>query len=624
MAYIYTSNTPEFLNFIAFTKTRDDIKNDPDLCKLLEDPLIKENMEAALLYHDAYYGDYAAKREYVGYVLANGPELDTDTLMYHREKILLNPSLYNAYKGNFADISIVEKLREEKYNKPVVRYTTYTTDYTEIDDRSKNEKKNDLLDCLQNPCDYLGPFSSSIGLVGDSKNFQTLENVFARITSKKAKEEEEKKKKEEEEKKKKEEEKNKKKTDSSSSEEPKASKDKNEESSEKDGTKESQKDEEYSVWGHIRQHVAGKVLPDLEKGYRKMMTMMGYQFQELGNDLVKNGVGQSAAKTGDKGAEEKANNISALVKTKIVSTLGDCNRIWEQMRRLKVYDPSVNGKKPFDTSMFKKNADGSLKREYQTQDDSALKPKSMKFTYGGEGKTWVYVKPKKGEKAKPTESSWEPPFQLTLPAATGTSGTALTATVDNSNLAGRIINTAMKVANYCRSNNFSYSWENRTIKQAPAGSGLTYAPSSTTDCSAGVWWVLGEAGLLKNPTGWPPNTVFFRKDFSSSFVDGVSVIEVDVANIQAGDIILWDRGKSQGNHIAIFASMGKCFDFGKTERIRAQQPVNKALTDKTAIAGRKVWRVVPAGTAQGAVNSEHRQGVTSQGNLSEKDMNSVN
>lgn len=575
MSFIYTSNTPEFLNFIAFTKTRDDIKNDPGLCKLLEDPLIKENMEAALLYHEAYYGNYDAKREYVGYILANGPELDTDTLMYHREKILLNPSLYNAYKGNFTQIESVEKLREEKYGKPVVKYTTYTTDDSESDDRSENEKNNDLSDCLQNPCDYLGPFSASIGLVGDKKNFQTLGNVFARITSKKSKDED--------------------------------------------------NDDEYGVWGNIREHVAGKIIPDLEKGYRKMMTMMGFQFQELGNELVKNGVGHAAAVMGDKGAEEKANNIAALTKTKIVSTLGDCSRIWEQMRRLKVYDPSKNGKKPFDTSMTKKNADGTLKREYQTQDDSALKPKTMKFAYGGEGKTWVYEEPKKGASSS-TESTWEPPFQLTTSSGvTGTSGTALTATVDNSNLSGRILNAGIKVGAYCHSNKFSYSWQNRTIKQAPTGSGLTYAPSgTTTDCSAGVWWILGEAGLLKNPTGWPPNTVFFRKDFSSSFIDGVSLIEVDIANIQPGDIILWDRGKSQGNHVAIFSSMGKCFDFGTTKRIASTQPVSKGLVDNSAVAGRKIWRVVPAGTVQGTVNSEHKQGVTSSGTLSQKDMASMN
>lgn len=565
MSFIYTSNTPEFLNFIAFTKTRDDIKNDPDLCKLLEDPLIKENMEAALLYHDAYYGNYDDKREYVGYILANGPELDTDTLMYHREKILLNPSLYNAYKGNFTQIENVEKLREEKYNKPVVRYTTYTTEYSETDDRSKNEKKNDLLDCLQNPCDYLGPFSASIGLVGDKKNFQTLGNVFARITSKKAEE------------KKKEGKEGKKEEETQTSE-----------------------DEEYNVWGNIREHVAGKIIPDLEKGYRKMMTMMGFQFQELGNELVKNGVGEAAAKMGDKGAEEKANNISALAKTKIVSTLGDCSRIWEQMRRLKVYDPSKNSKKPFDTSMSKKNADGTLKREYQTQDDSTLKPKTMKFSYGGEGKTWVYTEPKKGE-SKPIESTWEPPFQLTLPTTAsgtiGTSGTALTTNVPASDIAGRILNAGIKVGQYCNANKLTYDQGDRALKAAPPGSGMTYIPrkNNGTDCSAGTWWILAEAGLLKNPTAWPINTTGYRNSPAIHLADGYIATEVPVESIQPGDIIMWDRGKDSNNHVAIFASMGKCFDFGSKRSVSNLQPVNRGLVDSSAVAGRRVWRISSAG-----------------------------
>lgn len=591
MAYIYTSNTPEYLNFIAFTKTRDDIKDDPNLCKLLEDPLIKENMEAALLYHKAYYGDYNDKREYVGYILANGPELDTDTLMYHREKILLNPSLYNAYKGNFKDIEQVEKLREEKYNKPVVRYTTYTAEYTETDERNDNEKRNDLLDCLQNPCDYLGPFSASIGLVGDKKNFQTLENVFARITSKKAKEEEEKKKKDKK--------KTKETSSNNSSSEPKEKTAKDGESSEKDGTKESAEDEEYGVWGNIREHVAGKIIPDLEKGYRKMMTMMGFQFQELGNELVKNGVGETAAKMGDKGAEEKANNIAALAKTKIVSTLGDCSRIWEQMRRLKVYDPSKNSKKPFDTSSSKKNADGSLKREYQTQDDSALKPKSMKFTYGGEGKTWVYTAPKKGKKAKPTESNWEPPFQLTQPSATGTSGTALTATVGASDVAGRILNAGIKVGQYCNANKLTYDQDDRALKAAPAGSGMSYIPRNNhgTDCSAGTWWILSEAGLIKNPTSWPINTTGYRTNPGKYLTDGYIATEVPIENIQPGDIIMWDRGKNENNHVAIFASVGKCFDFGGRGTVPKLQPVSKGLVDSSAVAGRRVWRISSAGAA---------------------------
>lgn len=196
--------------------------------------------------------------------------------------------------------------------------------------------------------------------------------------------------------------------------------------------------------------------------------------------------------------------------------------------------------------------------------------------------------------------------------------------VDNSTLAGRIINAGIKVGQYCHNNGFKYSWDGRTLNTAPAGSGMAVVAKSSTDCSAGVWWILAEAGFLKKPTGWPPNTVFFRKNFSSSLVDGISVVEVSINQIQPGDIILWDRGRSQGNHIAIYSGPGKCFDFGSTKRIGSIQPVNKGLDDKSAIAGRKVWRVVPAGTAQGAVASEHKSGVRASGSYSQGDMAALN
>lgn len=196
--------------------------------------------------------------------------------------------------------------------------------------------------------------------------------------------------------------------------------------------------------------------------------------------------------------------------------------------------------------------------------------------------------------------------------------------VDNSSLAGMIINAGVKVGQYCHSNKFVYSWNGRTLSNAPAGSNMKVVAKSSTDCSAGVWWILAEAGMLKKPTGWPPNTVFFRKNFTSSLIDGISVIEVDINSIQPGDIILWDRGKSAGNHIAIYSGPGKCFDFGSTKRIGSIQPVSKGLNDKSAIAGRKVWRVVPAGTAQGVVNSEHKANVRSSGSLSQADMKNLN
>lgn len=314
MSFIYTSNSPEFLNYIAHTKTRNDIINDPRLCVLLEDPHIKDNMELALLYRDAQYGDYEAKKTFIGFLLANGPELDTDTIMYYREKILHSPVYTEIYKHEFSDINTVYDLRVSTYSK-----STSDTD--------------DSINCLQNPCDYLGPFSSSIGLMGDDKNFNTLSNVFARITS------------------------------------------------DSDNT-------ETTIWGNIRQHAISKVIPNIEKSYRVMMGNMSQSFSEFGEKLKKIGLGKEAQSVGDSKAEEKASDIASAVKINVISNLGDCARLWENMRRLRVYDPSKNTKKPLAT-VGNKTADGAPVVNYNPPTDVDLKPKSIIAQVGGEGKTLV-------------------------------------------------------------------------------------------------------------------------------------------------------------------------------------------------------------------------------------------
>lgn len=314
MSFVYSSNSPEFLNYIAHTKTRNDIVNDPKLCVLLEDPHIKDNMELALLYRAAQYGNYEAKKEFIGFFLANGPELDTDTIMYFREKILHNSTYMEIYKSEYYNISVIDNLRIEKYNKD-------TSD------------SNDLTNCLQNPCDYLGSFSSSIGLLGDNKNFNTLTNVFSRITS---------------------------------------------DSDNKDTT----------TWGNIRQHVISKVIPNVEKAYRVMMSSMSKSFAEFGEKLKKIGLGKEASSVGDSKAEEIASDIASAVKVNIVSNLGDCARIWENMRRLRVYDPSKNAKAPLAT-VGNKTADGNPVVNYNTPSDVDLKPRQQNISVGGVGKTLV-------------------------------------------------------------------------------------------------------------------------------------------------------------------------------------------------------------------------------------------
>lgn len=337
MSFVYSSNSPEFLNYVAACKSREDLLNDPRLCVLLEDPHIKDNMELALLYRAAQYGDYEAKKEFVGFFLANGPELDTDTIMYFREKIIHSPVYMEIYKYEFNDLSRIDLLRIEKYKK-------------ETSDTS--EKVN----CLQNPCDYLGPFSSSIGLLGDDKNFNTLSNVFSRITSPPEKDE---------------------------------------------NGKEKEKDESTTTWGNIRQHVISKLIPDVEKAYRSILGNMAASFDEFSKKLKSAGLEKETGTVGDSKAEEKAKDISAAVKVNIVSNLGDCARIWENMRRLRVYDPSKNTKGPFTNTISNKTPDGVPTNNYTPQNDGALKPKQPTTSVGGEGKTLV----KKNTKEEASDKS---------------------------------------------------------------------------------------------------------------------------------------------------------------------------------------------------------------------------
>lgn len=309
MSFVYTSNSPEFLNYVAHTKTRNDIINDPRLCVLLEDPHIKDNMELALLFREAQYGDYEAKKDFIGFLLANGPELDTDTIMYYREKILHNKTYTDIYVNEYKyKMSIIDELRITKYGKD-------TTD------------TNDLLNCLSNPCDYLGPFSSSIGVMGDDKNFNTLSNVISRLS---------------------------------------------EPVKDKDG-----KDTSSRVWGSIPQHMIGKLIPDLEKAYRTLLGNMSASYNEFVEN-INDSFGKDLQTVGDAKAEDRSKDAAAAVKLNIVSNLGDCSRIWESMRRLRVYDPSKNAKKPFE-AISKKTVDGAVAPNYIPDTDNSLKPEPLKI-----------------------------------------------------------------------------------------------------------------------------------------------------------------------------------------------------------------------------------------------------
>lgn len=316
MSFIYSSNSPYFLDYLASCKTRNDILNDPQLCVLLNDPRIKDNMELALKAREADYGDYDAKKEFVGFFLANGPELDTDTIMHYRKKILLNYTYSRIAKEEFSDMSKVDEIRINSYGK----------DTTESAEGSGNDDGN----CYKNPCDYLQPISAAIGMLGDSENFKTISNIFARNAKESLKK--------------------------------------------KEGDKSESDVSSNMIWGNIRKHVSSRVIPEFNKGYRIMLKMMGMQAEELQQKVQTAGMEKETQTLGDADAESVAENIAPAVKMNIFANMGDCARLWEQMRRLNIYDPSKNVLGPIDDADLNtsKTVQGTPKNAPIVRNDTAL------------------------------------------------------------------------------------------------------------------------------------------------------------------------------------------------------------------------------------------------------------
>ena len=155
--YPYKTNSPDYLDYVASALTREEILAHPDFCVLLENEYIKDNMEVALKWRDAQFGDYAAKYDFVEYYLCNGPELDADTLLHYRGRAQADPVVMEIAYSYFSDPEVLSEIREKKYGK---------------------KKNNDWTDCFRNPCFYLGDFSPAMGSMGDSGNWQTYWKDF--------------------------------------------------------------------------------------------------------------------------------------------------------------------------------------------------------------------------------------------------------------------------------------------------------------------------------------------------------------------------------------------------------------------------------------------------------------
>lgn len=296
--FVYSSNSPYFLDYVASACTRQEILDDPTLCHLLEDPFVKDNVELALRWKESKNagGDggslgsdsYEKKREFLEYFLANGPELDPDTILYYREKCMLDPVYAQIAERMMVDIGEIDYVRTEFYGKPV-----------------------DEEDCYNLPCNYLEPMNAQVGMMGDCNNFLTLTNIFAKLLNNK--------------------------------------KGKAEDNKNRVGEGTKDEDGEENVWGHIRQHVTQKIIPSVRESIQSFYNLMGDEMKEFSKRCVNAGI-HSYISVGDPCIIDRAELISASTKSNVYTKLGDCARIWKQLRMYNPYDTSQNQKGPISDS----------------------------------------------------------------------------------------------------------------------------------------------------------------------------------------------------------------------------------------------------------------------------------
>lgn len=248
-------------------------------------------MELALKFKEAKRGGYNEKREFLEYFFCNGPELEPDTILYYRDKCNREPIYLEIAEIEFANFEIVDSIREYKYGKG-----------------------NDTGNCFTKPCNYLGPLSKSVGMIGDSNNFLTLSNIFAKHK--------------------------------------KTVKD-------KDGK---EVEIEESVWGGIRQHMMQMMLPNIQVGCQMLYNNMKQHMQSFLNQCEKAGI-TGHISLGDPVAIDRSEMLSSATKINTVSRLGDCARLWQHMRQFNPYDPKKNNKGPIEDHMKvdNKETDGSAK-----------------------------------------------------------------------------------------------------------------------------------------------------------------------------------------------------------------------------------------------------------------------
>jgi len=137
---IYSHNTPEKLLPVAISK--DYIRDNTDLCDLVDDPDIGIDVDFAINYRKALTGDPQSIETFIDSLILSGYALDAYTLDYYVTRVQTNPILRYYIQGS------------------VNKSSNFT-----------------IRDCLNSPCNYFAPISNNIGVLGDvasTLNYNTI------------------------------------------------------------------------------------------------------------------------------------------------------------------------------------------------------------------------------------------------------------------------------------------------------------------------------------------------------------------------------------------------------------------------------------------------------------------
>lgn len=318
--FAYKTNSPQYLDYVASVKSRKEIEADPDLCLLLENPYIKDNMEMAIRWAKAKTGDYQDKYDFLEYFMCNGPELDADTILHYRAKSFNDPVVMEIAYSYFSSPESQREIREKR----------------------KNKYGKNLDDCFQNPCFYLGRFTPQMGSLGD---VESTEGVFTYIANLFNSEETKKKR---------------------LKAIIKLKRETNEITQEehdkilKEIESASKSTDVSSAYKHIfpqpqTHNEPCCPPPDLKRIFVKPFTEGWAKLQkdilegtdDFTNELIEStNCITNANNIGDWMANAIQKNIDIITKANVKRRLGDCARLWSQIRNFNMFDPNSNAFKP--------------------------------------------------------------------------------------------------------------------------------------------------------------------------------------------------------------------------------------------------------------------------------------